>query len=107
MNHSDDKTCRLCGKPYPRFSNGRMKPCYCNEKGDDPHEIHVVKLSTMEIGKLRHALADARNLPAAYDILVKHHLMDRTPEGYKSLDPRTIQIRIGRLLGPNTQPQTP
>ena len=22
-------TCQLCGKPFERFKNGRIKPCYC------------------------------------------------------------------------------
>jgi len=72
-------------------------------KPAEPHEIHEeVKLTAREIGRLRHALDDSRNLPSAYEILSDHGLMERTPNGFVSLDPQVIETRIRRLLGPTT-----
>ena len=28
----ENAPCLLCGKPFERYSNGRMKPCKCSKK---------------------------------------------------------------------------
>ena len=51
-----------------------------------------------KIARLNHALSDWRNRPCAYPILWLHGLMEKTPDGYKSIDPETIDRRIKELI---------
>lgn len=43
------------------------------------------------------ALGDSRQLSAAYPILARYGLMERTPNGFKAIDPDAV-IRRGREL---------
>jgi len=53
---------------------------------------------TTEKNQLHVALSDSRQLPVAYPILAKHGLMERTENGFKSIDPEVIARRCRELL---------
>lgn len=54
-------------------------------------QLHILRI-------LGHALDDPRNMPSAYPILADHGLMERTGNGFKSIDPDTIRRRIRDLI---------
>ena len=56
------------------------------------------RMKQLEISRLEHALADTRNHAVAYPILAKHGLMERTPDGFKAIDPAAVQSRCNELL---------
>lgn len=44
------------------------------------------------------ALGDSRQLSAAYPILARHGLMERTSNGYKAIDPDAVMRRARELI---------
>lgn len=47
---------------------------------------------------LSEALDDSRKMPAAYETLAQFGELQRTPNGYKCTDPRTLAVRARRTL---------
>ena len=55
-------------------------------------------ITPFQAQRLRFALEDTRNLPSAYPILAVAGVLERTENGFKSIDPETAQKRIRELL---------
>lgn len=56
------------------------------------------KMRELEINRLEHALTDTRNYSVAYPILAKHGFMERTPDGFKAIDPEAVALRCRELI---------
>jgi hypothetical protein len=52
----------------------------------------------LDYNQLHVALGDSRQLPIAYPILARYGLMDRTANGYRSIDPEVIMRRCRELI---------
>ncbi len=78
-----------------------------------PHEIHRLtpeqwaaclpekrkaEQIDMAVNRLRHALEDSRNFPVAYETLANMGYMQRTANGFKSIDPDQIVARCHEAI---------
>jgi hypothetical protein len=52
----------------------------------------------MILNRLEFALQDCRNHPTAYPILARFGYMERTANGFKSIDPDAIRNRIREVI---------
>lgn len=60
--------------------------------------LNTPYLQSYVADRLRVALLDPRNLPIAYPFLADAGLMERTPSGYVSQDPETLQRNCRELM---------
>lgn len=83
-------------KPDYSTAAGQTRMFY--EVHDQLAQSNTQRMAALEIDRLRHALADTRNHPAAYPILAKHGFMERTPDGFKAIDPEQVMSRCRELI---------
>lgn len=76
------------------------KPVAHRDWNSEPHKVvKPDEQARIDIMQLETAISgDFRQLPVAYPILVRHGFMERTPNGFKAIDPEAVIARSKALI---------
>ena len=88
-------------KRYPQsvLLEEYCKPIPHQDWSSEPHQIvKDTEQKRIDYNQLHVALGDSRQLSVAYPILARYGLMERTPNGFKAIDPDAVVRRCSELI---------
>jgi len=76
------------------------KPIEPQDWNSEPHKmVSIGEQARIDIMQLETAISgDFRQLPVAYPILARYGMMDRTPNGFKAINPEVVVARARELI---------
>lgn len=75
------------------------KPIPNQDWNSEPHTIvKDIEQKRLDYNQLHVALGDSSQLSVAYPILARYGLMERTPNGFKAIDPDAVVRRCRELI---------
>lgn len=82
------------------------KPVEPQDWNSEPHTVVSIReQARIDIMQLETAISgDFRQLPVAYPILARYGLMERTVNGFRSINPETVVSRARELIGKLSHP---